>query len=60
MNLSHCSFPKDSMWRILDTADSSAITFVSSVKRSPVSSEKGFSKSSTATARDFTSLKKDT
>ena len=42
MNVSHCSFPKDSMSRILDTADSSAITFVSSVKRSPVSSKKGF------------------
>ena len=48
------------MWRILDTADSSAITFVSSVERSPVSSKKEFHKSSTAAARDFTSLKKET
>ena len=60
INVSHCSFPRDSMWRILDTADSSAITFVLSVKRSPVSSKKGFPKSSTAATRDFTSLKKET
>ena len=32
INVSHCSFPKDSMWCILDTADSSAVTFVSSMK----------------------------
>lgn len=29
MNVSHCSFPKDSMWRNLDTAGSSVITFMS-------------------------------
>ena len=60
INVSHSSYPNDSMWRILDTADSSAITFVSSVKRSPVSSKKGCPKSSTAAAKDFTSLKKVT
>lgn len=27
MNTLHCSFPKDLIWRILDTADFSAITF---------------------------------
>ena len=60
INVLHCSFSKDSMWCILDTSDSSAITFVSSVTRSPVSSNKGFPKSSYAAARDFTSLKKET